>query len=78
MAMLEDAADNLAKRTMQHILETGSDDIEKEVKAAIGSSSPTLEEAFATAMRIRRAEARALAVLDEANPVKSLPGPSKD
>jgi len=32
---------------------------------AMGASSSTLQEAFLTAVRIRRAEARALAVLDK-------------
>ena len=65
MAMLEEVADGLAKRTTELIDKTGDDKLEKLVADAIGASSPTLEEAFATAMRIRRAEKRGHNALDK-------------
>ncbi len=66
MSMLEDIADKIAKRALETINKTGNDTLEAKVKATIGSSSPTLEEAFSTAMRIRRAEERAMEMLERA------------
>lgn len=65
MSMLEDVADGLAKRTLQLMRRTGDEKIEQKVLEGIGTSSPTLEEAFATAMRIRKAEARANDIMDK-------------
>lgn len=65
MALLEEVADNLAKKAMEIILKTGDDTIEKRIAAEIGSSSPTLQETFLTAMRIRKAEARGYALLEK-------------
>ncbi len=65
MAMLEEVADGLAKRCAELIDKTGDETLEKAVADAIGASSPTLEEAFATAMRIRRAERRGHTALDK-------------
>lgn len=67
MPMIEDIADSVAKRTMEAIARTGDEHLEAKVKAEIGASSPTLEEAFATAMRIRKAEKRAMDMLDKFN-----------
>ena len=65
MPMVEEVADGLAKRALQEIERTGDETIEKRIAAEVGSSSPTLEEAFATAMRIRKAEIRAHKLLDK-------------
>ena len=65
MAILEDVADGLAKRAMEMILRTGDDTIEKRIADEIGASSPTLQETFLTAMRIRKAEQRAIALLEK-------------
>ena len=83
MAMLEDIADGLAKRAMELIAKTGDENLEKRVTDEIGASSPTLQESFATAMRIRKAEARAMALLDkfdkgEAIPVASISAQPQD
>lgn len=64
MAMLEDVADNLAKRTLELISKTGDEALEARVADAIGASSPTLQEAYSTAMRIRKAEIRGIVLLD--------------
>ncbi len=64
MAMLEEVADNLAKRTLDLISRTGDERLEGRVADAIGASSPTLQEAFSTAMRIRKAEIRGTVLLD--------------
>lgn len=64
MPMLEDVADGLAKRTLDLISRTGDENLEAKVADAIGASSPTLQEAFSTAMRIRKAEIRGTVLLD--------------
>lgn len=65
MSLLEDVADSMAKRAAQLYLKTGDEDLERRVATEIGASSPTLQEAFLTAMRIRKAEARGHALLDK-------------
>lgn len=67
MAMIETIADGIAKQAMEAIARTGDEELEAKIKAEIGASSPTLEEAFATAMRIRKAEKRALDMLEKFN-----------
>lgn len=65
MNYLEQVADALALEVLEAVRQTGNEDIVTEVKKTIGSSSTTLEEAFLTAVRIRRAEARGRALLDD-------------
>ena len=65
MALLEEAADGLAKRAMEIIVKTGDETVEKRIADEVGSLSPTLQETFLTAMRIRKAEQRGLALLDK-------------
>ena len=65
MDFLEQVADGLAREALEIEAATGDEDLINEVMKTIGSSSTTLEEAFLTAVRVRRAEARALAVLAE-------------
>lgn len=61
MSMLEDISDRLAQATLEALGEDSDDDtLQKRVADAIGNSSPTLQEAYNTAMRIRRAEKKAL------------------
>ncbi len=59
MALLNDVADRMAERTLRLIEQTGDEDLEKKVAGEIGASSPTLQEAFTTSLRILKAEARA-------------------
>ena len=63
MGILDDMADDLAQQTMQIIEATGDQDIEREMAAILGTSSQTLEEAYLTAMRVRKAEKRARELL---------------
>ena len=65
MSLLEDVADGIAKRAAQLVLKTGNEALERRVADEIGASSPTLQEAFLTAMRIRKAEVRGHALLDK-------------
>lgn len=65
MAMLEDVADSLAQKAIELIRRTGDDTIERRIADEIGASSPTLQESFLTAMRIRKAEQRAINLLEK-------------
>jgi len=59
MAILDDIADGLAREALSLADELGREEIVEEVAKLIGTSSPTVEEAFRTAVRMRRAERRA-------------------
>lgn len=65
MSLQEDVADKLAREVLALVEKTGDEDIVEDIKKVIGTSSTTLEEAYMTAVRVRRAEARALALLDQ-------------
>ncbi len=58
-------ADELARDTIKAMQELGDDELVNDVAAVIGSSSPSTEEAFRTAARVRMAEARARAYLEK-------------
>lgn len=58
-----DVADELARKALEIFEASGDEDIFDEVTKIIGTSSQTLEEAFKTAVRVRRAERRALEML---------------
>ncbi|SFP75571.1 hypothetical protein [Tranquillimonas alkanivorans] len=66
MQILEDVADQLARDTLAAVAKTGDESLEQQVSEALGSSSQTLQEAFLTAIRVRKAERRALALLARA------------
>jgi len=65
MSLQEEVADKLAREALALVEETGDEDIVEDIKKVIGTSSTTLEEAYMTAVRVRRAEARAMALLDQ-------------
>ena len=73
MSIMEEIADGLARRALELIEKTGDDTIEKRIADEIGNSSPTLQETFATAMRIRKAEARAMRLLDKYSKGEAIP-----
>ncbi|WP_413720327.1 hypothetical protein [Silicimonas sp. MF1-12-2] len=73
MSLLEDVADGMAQRAVKLVLSTGNDSLERRVADEIGASSPTLQEAFLTAMRIRKAEARGHALLDKYERGENIP-----
>lgn len=56
-------ADELAQQALEIWEVTKDDDIFDQVTKIIGTSSQTLEEAFKTAVRVRRAEKRAREML---------------
>ena len=65
MSILDEVADGLAKRAIKEMNRSGDENIEARIAQEIGSSSPTLQEAFLTAMRLRKAEVRGHALLEK-------------
>ena len=65
MQLLESVADDLAQQVLTLETRSGDETIAAQVGDAIGTSSPTMQEAFQTALRVRRAEARARTILDK-------------
>ena len=64
-ANLEKIAGELADLAIADERRTGDENIVTEVSEIVGASSQTLQEAFLTAVRVRRAEKRARALLAE-------------
>lgn len=64
MSILENIADELAQKALDVEDRSGDETIIRKVAEAIGNSSPTMQEAFLTAVRIRRGDRRAKAILD--------------
>jgi len=65
MGVLEDTADELAQLALADEKASGDEQICDEIAEILGSSSQTLQEAFLTSVRVRRAEARARRTLAE-------------
>jgi hypothetical protein len=65
MALTEDMADEIAQLALADELRTGDEGIIAQVAEILGSSSQTLQEAFLTSIRVRRAEKRARDMLAE-------------
>lgn len=65
MSILDEVADGLAQRAVKLMDDSGDDTIEARIAQEIGASSPTLQEAFLTAMRLRKAEIRGHVLLDK-------------
>ncbi len=59
MALTEDMADEIAQLALADELRTGDDGIIQQVADILGASSQTLQEAYLTSIRVRRAEKRA-------------------
>ena len=57
--LIDKVADSLAKDTISAAEKLGDEELVNEMAQVIGSSSPSTEEAFRTAARVRMAEARA-------------------
>ena len=58
MGVVEDLGDALAVETLKAMDELGTDRFYNDVSRIVGASSPTLQEAFMTSMRIRLAAER--------------------
>jgi hypothetical protein len=64
MATLQEIADDLAREALA-VAQDEHDPILAQITKVIGSSSNTLEEAFITALRIRRAAQRGRKVIEQ-------------
>ncbi|OUD10921.1 hypothetical protein BVC71_05500 [Marivivens niveibacter] len=65
MGMLDEMADKIAVKALKDEAVSGDDQIVKQVGEILGASSQTLQEAYNTAIRVRRAERRANELLDK-------------
>lgn len=63
MGVTEDLADELARDTIKYIEASGDEQIVSDLVKVLGATSQTAEEAFLTAMRVRRANIKARALL---------------
>lgn len=63
MSVVEDLADELARDVIKAIEATGNEDLVIEIARVLGATSQTAEEAFLTAVRVRRANIKARALL---------------
>ncbi|MEQ8366695.1 MAG: hypothetical protein RIB61_08305 [Roseicyclus sp.] len=75
MSIYEELADKLAQEVIEAAEKLDDDRLPELIAQTLGASSPTTEELFRTAVRVRMAEARArkmlkdrLAKLDAPNP----------
>lgn len=59
MGIAEELADQLAQDALKALDLTGDEDLIDEIAKLLGATSQTAEEAFMTAVRVRRANARA-------------------
>lgn len=65
MGVVEDLADALAVDSLKAAQETGDDLLVDKVSEILGADSVTTQEAFLTAIRVRKADRRARAYLDK-------------
>ncbi|MFQ6548619.1 GNAT family N-acetyltransferase [Aestuariibius sp. 2305UL40-4] len=65
MGVLDDIADDLAMRALRAADKTGNEELVDQLVAVLGASSQTLEEAYKTSVRVRRAELLAREMLGE-------------
>ncbi len=63
MDLQERVADELASAVLELSEAANDPDLVEEIKKVVGTSSTTLEEAYMTAVRVRRAEKRAYELL---------------
>ena len=80
MGIVEDVADELAVESLKIINATGDDAFVNRIAETIGGSSQTMEEAYLTAVRVRRAEQRARELLQtlKDDMARTLPTPGDD
>ena len=65
MGIVEDLADALALDALNAEKETGDDLLAEKVAEILGADSVTTQEAFLTAIRVRKADRRARVYLDK-------------
>ena len=65
MSVVEDLSDALARDALEAEQRLGDNKIAAQISEILGATSSTAQEAFLTAVRVRRAEARAREFLEE-------------
>lgn len=79
MGVTEDLADDLARDVIKAVEATGDEDLVTEIARVLGATSQTAEEAFLTAVRVRRANLKARALLlDRVKSHKARHAPTDD
>ncbi|EET48808.1 hypothetical protein [Thalassobium sp. R2A62] len=63
MALTADIADELAQKALDAFEKSGDEKIVDQIGDVLGASSQTLQEAYLTSIRVRRAEKRAREML---------------
>lgn len=63
MGVVEDLADELALDVIKAVEATGDEELINQIALVLGATSQTAEEAFLTAVRVRRANIKARAML---------------
>ncbi len=71
MGIVEDLADELAKEALKAVDEHEDDMIIDRVAEILGADSITTQEAFMTAIRVRKADRRARVYLSKLNKTKA-------
>ncbi len=71
MGIVEDLADELAKEALKAVDEHDDDMIIDRVAEILGADSITTQEAFMTAIRVRKADRRARVYLSNLNKTKA-------
>ncbi|AXX98106.1 hypothetical protein [Profundibacter amoris] len=71
MGIVEDLADELAKEALKAVDEHEDDMIIERVAEILGADSITTQEAFMTAIRVRKADRRARVYLSKLNKTKA-------
>ena len=64
MSVVEDLADALARDVIKAADELGDENLIMEISKVVGSTSPTTQEAYMTAVRVRLAERRGRRALE--------------
>ena len=64
MALLDELAEGLARDAFALARKTGDESVISEVEKTLGTTSPTMQETYNTAIRLLRAEARGRAVIE--------------
>lgn len=64
MSVVEDMGDALARDVIAAMTETGDERLHEKISKVLLDASPTMQEAFLTAYRVRMAERRGRAFLD--------------
>jgi cytochrome P450 len=78
MGVAEDLADALARDVIAAADELGDERLITEISTVLGASSPTTQEAYMTAIRVRLAERRARAALAARLAKGPVGGPKKE